>query len=249
MKRETLAMVILGGALIAGSLFTVYKALDYRSHVNYFLDKYTNVVSEFSGRRVYANDNLRLINEGTSAKRVVFMGDQIVETWDLARYFKGFKAINRGITGQRLSGFILRIRPDALDLRPRAVVIQFSSYNFRPWNSVKEIEDYVMDLTDLISANGIEPILTTVIPVRKGFDYYRSEQFEPYPVADSIMYFNNWLTHFCLDRGYSLIDFHKTLADENGHLPEKLSIDNTHLNEAGFKRLASATNTELADLR
>ncbi len=44
--------------MAAACVYVTFKALDYRRHVNYFLDKYTNVVSEFSGRAKYAGPTL-----------------------------------------------------------------------------------------------------------------------------------------------------------------------------------------------
>jgi lysophospholipase L1-like esterase len=232
-------------SLIGASIYIGYRALGYRRHVNYFLEKYTFVVEGFSGRQKYAEDNLRMVATAGHRDRVVFIGDQIIESWPLDRYFTEFEAVNRGITGQWLAGFVLRLRPDVLELKPRAAVIQFSSYNFRPQNVVAETKDYVANITELCRYHGVEPVLTTVIPVRENEDVYRSEGFEPYFVADTLDLFNDWLRGYCRENGLALIDFFAALADDKGYLPTELSIDNTHLTEAGFQRLAEATRPVL----
>lgn len=249
MRKHTLIMaaaVAVSLSLIGASIYIGYKALGYRRHVNYFLDKYTFVVEGFSGRQRYAEDNLRLAATAGEHDRVVFIGDQIIESWPLERYFTEFEAVNRGITGQWLAGFVLRLRPDVLDLKPRAAVIQFSSYNFRPQNSVVEIKDYVANIAELCRYHGIEPVLTTVIPVRENENIYRAEGFEPYFVADTLGVFNDWMRGYCRENSLALIDFNAALADDRGYLPAELSIDNTHLTEAGFQRLAEATGPALA---
>lgn len=250
MRRESVFLVIVSSIflmLIGACLYVAYKAFDYRRHVNYFLDKYTNVVSEFSGRQRYAADDSRLAGK-TNPRRIVFLGDQIIESWDLQKYFGNYEAVNRGITGQRLSGFILRLRPDVLELKPRAVLIQFSSYNFRPQGSVKEVKDFIVDISQLCSCNDVEPILTTVIPVRENEDVFEEEGFKSYVVADTLREFNAWLVEYCRQMGFRLVDFDKALADDKGYLPGELSIDNTHLNQNGFARLAETTLRALKDL-
>ena len=103
--------------MAAACIYVTFKALDYRRHVNYFLDKYTSVVSEFSGRAKYAEANKPLAASETKPDRIVFLGDQIFESWKLDSDFPPYEAINRGVTGQWLSGFLLRLRPDVLELR------------------------------------------------------------------------------------------------------------------------------------
>ena len=248
MKRGMIIAISVAILIMGISLYVSYKALDYRRHVNYFLEKYTNVVSEFSGRAKYSVENQKLAVDVPQPRRIVFMGDQIIEGWELDRYFKSYEAVNRGITGQRLAGFLMRLRPDVIELRPRAVVIQFSSYNFRPQGTVKEVQDYLISLAELCRCNGIEPILTTVIPVLQEHDTYSSDEYKPYAVSDTLANFNSWLREYCRANDYRLIDFNKTLANENGFLSENLCIDNTHLNRDGFDRLAPVTLDVLEEL-
>ncbi len=113
---------------------------------------------------------------------------------------------------------------------------------------IKEIQDNVADLAELCRFNQVEPILTTVIPVRKNRDVFNSDAFEPYSVSDSLAKFNSWLRDFCVQNGYRLADFNRALADSNGFLPGELSIDNTHLNEAGSGRLRDAVLEAISGL-
>jgi hypothetical protein len=137
---------------LVGNLFAVYaaiKALEYRRHINEFLYKYTYVVEEFSGRKNFANANRRLLEEGTSERRVVFLGAQGPAGWGRVRFLPGVDGINPGISGQWMAGFLLRFRPDVVELAPRAVVIEISSYSFRPENSIEELQDYLITLADI----------------------------------------------------------------------------------------------------
>ena len=72
-----------------------------------------------------------------------------MEEWPLANYFPGDETINRGVTGQRLAGFLLRFRPDVAELKPQYVVIEVGSYNFRPNTDPRENFDYVVTLAEV----------------------------------------------------------------------------------------------------
>ena len=218
---------------LIGNLFIVYvaiKALEYRAHINEFLDKYTYVVDEFSRRDRYADENKSLVSDTLISGRVVFLGTQVTERWDLKRYFPDFETINRGIFGQRVSGFLLRFRPDVIELGPQAVVIEVSSYNFRPESSVREIEEYMASMIDLARANGITPIPATIIPPIKD-----SSVWGNYYLVDSLGKYNSWLRDYCVGKNIDCADFNHALADSEGYLPDGLAAGAIDLNEDGYK--------------
>ena len=233
---------------IIGNLFIVYvafKALDYRRHVNYFLDKYTNVVEEFAGRKNFAMENQILVSGKNMGNRVVFLGSQITHGWNLSKYFSEYEAINRGISGQRAAGFLLRFRPDIVELNPKAAVIEFSSYNFRPENTMKELEDYIACMVDIARQNGIEPLLTTIVPVREDF---KSEIEVPYNVQDSLQVFNRWLFNYCHESGVRLMDFASVLANDKGYLREEFSTGQITLSPAGYDKISAAVSAALKEI-
>jgi alpha-L-fucosidase len=235
MKSYLKAILIISLILNVAAIYTIFRAAGYRRSANLYLDKYTHVVSEFSGRSRYEADNRMLVSEEQARNRLVFMGSQITENWDLDHYFEEFEAINRGISGQRLAGYLLRFMPDVIELEPKAAVIEFSSYNFRPQNSLDELKDYIVSIATLARYNGIQPVLTTVIPVRQELD-----MFDSYSVSDSLNRFNDWLKEYCLENEYLLADFNHVLSNERGFLAEEYSIDNTHLTDVGYDRISRA---------
>jgi lysophospholipase L1-like esterase len=236
-----LVISLLGNLTI---VYVGYKALEYRDHINYFLDKYTQVVDEFSGREVYekANDSLR--TDDRVDNRIVFIGTQLVQNWDLDRYFTEYEAINRGIGGQLLAGFPLRFRPDVIELSPEAVIIEVSSYNFRPNNSVKQIQDYVADMAELAAAHSIVPVLTTVIPPRSDYSVY---EHEDYAVKDSVILYNEWLVSLAAASGFKLADFYLTVTDDDGFLRDDLSVSRVDLNQRGYELISQVVLEILQD--
>jgi lysophospholipase L1-like esterase len=240
--KFVLVASLIGNLLI---VYVAYKALDYRSHVNYFLDRYLYEASGFSGRSIYAEDNNRLRGLENSGKRVVFLGSQIAQGWNLPKYFGHWESVNRGISGQRIGGYLLRFRPDVIELGPKAVVIEVSSYNFRPENTIREIEDYIMSLTELAKIHRIVPILTTVVPVRRDFD---AGLEVPYEVQDSLKQYNAWLKEYCGGNDLKLVDFFGALSDQDGYLRPEYSASQIQLSPAGYDTISIITNEALKEI-
>ena len=243
MSRKWKIILILSLVANLSIVYVGYKALEYRAHINHFLDKYLLVTAELSGRAVFESENQPLQSDSTVENRIVFFGTQVIRDWDLNRYFADFEASNRGIGGQRVAGYILRLRPDVIELKPKAVLIEVSSYNLRPESSVREVTDYVASLAELARLHNIEPLLTTGIPLRKGAD-----DFGDYVVMDSLRIYNQWLKDFCRDNNYYLVDFTSVLADSEGFLKPELSANVVEPNDLGYERMAEATRKVLEQL-
>ena len=241
--RFVLIISLIGNLTIA---YVGYKTYEYRSHINYWLDKYLYVVDEFSERDQYVAANVTLQSDTTVAGRVVFFGTQVTLNWPLDQYFPGYETINRGVDGQRAAGFLLRFRPDVIALHPQAVVIEVSSYNFRPNTTAREMLDYVASMAELARCNGIEPILTTVIPPRAEYEVYEHPE---YHVADTAAMYSGWLKDYAAAHGFPVVDWAKAVEDDKGFLRHDLSFDLVDLNDSGYAAISAATNAVLAEIK
>jgi len=232
--------------LNAGAVYVAIKAYEYRNHINEFRDKYLAVIDEFSGRELYAEENIALRSDSVIDNRVVFFGTQVIRRWNLEAAFPGYEAINRGVPYQRAAGFPLRFKPDVLELKPRAVLIETSSYNLRPHQPSDELKDYLTVLVDLARYHKIEPVLATMIPPRA--DSALVYEYKECKLLDSIRVFNAWMRAYCDEYGVAYVDFHKALADADGFLPKELSVGAIDPNEVGYDRLATAVREVLSGL-
>lgn len=254
MSRRWKVVLVLS---LVGNLFIVYvayKALDYRAHVNVFLDKYTGLVANLSGRAEYADANTQLGSPIEPNCRVVFFGSQVIKEWDLGKYFINIEAVNRGVDHQRIAGMLLRFRQDVLDLSPRAVVIEVSSYHFRPTRTLHEIEDYVASMVDLARAHNIEPILTTVIPPRSGAPDEIAEELGDYALMDSLTAYGIWLESYCSPGGekspdgVKCVDIRSALSDSSGFLRSDVSAGAIDPNDEGYRLMSAVLVSELDQL-
>ncbi len=226
---KTLLVVSL--VLNIGAIYVGVKAWEYRSHINHFLEKYTRVVHEFSGRHEHLENNQGLKSDTTVPGRVVFVGTQVTAGWPLQQSFPDIEPINRAVEGQRLAGFLLRFYSDVIKLGPEAVVVEISSFQFRPQYSVEENREWTLTMIDLAQKNGTLPVIPTVIPPRSGTEL---EEFGQYKIADSVRVFNNWLRTELVRRELPICDFAQVLVDSTGGLAVDYSTSAVDINEKGY---------------
>lgn len=237
--------MLLGLSLVAniGVIYVAYKAIEYRGHINFFLDKYTNVVKEFSNRDVWEKANSEIGPPRPNRPRVVFLGTQVTSRWNLAESFPEYEIVNRAVPHQRLSGFLLRFRPDVVELRPWAVVIEISSYNLRPESSIRELTDYITMLADLARSNGIHPVLSTAVPPRDG-----NTGLGDYDLHDSLKVYNSWIRKFADSANLPLADFDTALAETDGFMADSLSYEMIDPNLAGMSRMSAVVSEALSKI-
>lgn len=226
-------MLVISLVCNLGIIYVAQKALEYRGHINEWLDKYVNVVEEFSGRQYYHIDNERLKSAVPVPDRIVFFGTQLIKSWDVQASFSDYEAINRGIPGQRAAGMLLRFYPDVIELKPRAVVLEVSSYNLRIPQSLMEIQDYFISLVDLARQNDIIPVALTMLPIMADSAFIFEN--DDYKIADSISAYNAWLIEYCNRNDILLSDQFSPLADSLGFLNRQFAHDAINPNRAGYE--------------
>ena len=100
---------------------------------------------------------------------------------------------------------------------------------------MKEIQDYVTSMSLLAKANGIEPIIGTVIAPVENLELDNN-----YRIKDSLQIFNQWLRTNAAGDKWQVVDFNKVLCDEDGYLKKDLSSDIIDPNEKGYHLMAEA---------
>lgn len=186
------------------------------------------------GRYRGANQELGAPKSGE--QRVVFMGDSITDMWQLPQYFPGKPYVNRGISGQTTSQMLVRFRQDVVDLKPSVVVILAGTNDIAGNSgpiSLEEIERNYASMADLAHANGINVVLSSILPVHNYT--LKSKLFFSERSPEKIVALNQWLKQYAGDQGYVYLDYFSAMVDERGSLKKDLADDGLHPNEAGLK--------------
>lgn len=208
-------------------------------HFQAILDAQTQVAAAREADR----HNLKRYKEANSklpppgkAPRVVFMGDSITDFWRLNEYFGARDFINRGISGQVTEQMLMRFKQDVLDLRPKVVVLLAGTNDISRGVPVKVIEDNISMMADMATANKIEVVLASILPVS---DYHKDvkasyEMTKTRPL-ETINEINRWIKGYCDRKHYIYLDYFAAMVDSAGQLKAELADDGLHPNATGYR--------------
>ena len=184
------------------------------------------------------NKSLGLPEKGE--QRVVFMGNSITEGWPNKdpEYFENPNYINRGIGGQTTPQMLLRFRADVIDLEPKVVVILAGTNdiagNTGPM-TLEEIRGNIISMAELAKANGIQVIISSVLPA---YDYAWKPGLEP---NIKIPKLNAMLKEYAENNDFLYLNYFTAMADDRNGLPIELAEDGVHPTKEGYmimKKLA-----------
>lgn len=117
----------------------------------------------------YSADNETAKNLPQEQRRVVFFGNSITDVWAQIHpeFFKSNGYIGRGISGQTTYKYIVRLREDVINLKPKYVVIGGAindiAENTNPYNEDITMGN-IITIVELLKANKIKPIIAGVLP-------------------------------------------------------------------------------------
>ena len=169
--------------------------------------------------------------------RVVFMGNSITIGWldKVPEFFEGKPYINRGISGQTTPQMLLRFRQDVIALRPKVVVI-LAGVNDIAGNTgpmtLEQIMDNLKSMAELALANGIEPVLSSVLPA---YDFPWRPGLEP---GRKVPALNAMIREYAVTRDLVYLDYFTAMADDRPGLDKTLATDEVHPTVKGYQMMA-----------
>ncbi len=186
----------------------------------------------------YKASNEKLLAQPADENRVVFMGNSITEGWT-SSFFENPSYINRGIGGQTTPQMLLRFRQDVIALQPKVVLILAGTNdiagNTGPM-TLEEIRDNILSMVELAEANGICPIVCSVLPA---YDYPWRPGLAP---NIKIPKLNTMLKNIADQKGVQYLDYFNAMADDRNGLPSALTTDEVHLTKEGYEVLSKMAN-------
>lgn len=190
---------------------------------------------QFYLQKVY---QFRRENEDIAPGGVVFIGNSIIEAFDLEQYFPGVYAVNRGITGDRIGlgtdgGILKRMNESCYALKPSKVFIMVGINDLGDRRrAVEELGEGYGKIVKCIldSFPDIEIYVHSILPT--GGVYSRLN-----PAIDSL---NTILQNLC-DSLYlqhyqiKYIDLHQQFSNEQGKIKPELTIEGLHLKNIAYQ--------------
>jgi lysophospholipase L1-like esterase len=203
--------------------------------------------------RDWANlSRYREANKTVTRADVVFMGDSITDFWQQPRFggfFPGKNYVDRGISAQTTSQMLLRMRPDVIALKPKAVVILAGTNdvagNTGPMSD-EDIEGNLASMAELATANGIKVILSSITPV-SGYHIAAGgpPQTTRRPVP-RILKLNEWMRAYAAAHKHVYLDYYSKMIDATGMLKTEFSADDLHPTSDGYAVMAPLAEAAIA---
>jgi lysophospholipase L1-like esterase len=188
--------------------------------------------SDWAQLLLYREENRRLPPPGAARPRVVFYGDSITQSWDLAGPgLDALEVLNRGISGQTTPQMLVRFRQDVVELKPAVVHILAGTNDFAGNTgptSLEAIEDNLSSMVEIAAANHIVVVLASVLPT---VDYPWHRGQEP---AARIVALNDWMRAYAQRHGLVYADYYAATVDARGGFRAALADDGVHPNRAGY---------------
>lgn len=181
----------------------------------------------------YSEANLELAVGGVCPD-VVFMGNSITDGWASrhSAFFTGNNYIGRGISGQVTAQMLARFRADVIDLAPKAVVILAGTNDIahnQGFISLHNIAGNIISMAQLARANGIEPVICSVLPA---YEYPWRKEITQVPAK--VRALNAMLREWARANECVYVDYFSAMADERDGLPANLASDGIHPTSAGY---------------
>lgn len=180
----------------------------------------------------YKGANSELIK---SEKMVVFIGNSITEGWVNTHpdFFTDNNYVGRGIGGQTSPQLLLRFRRDVIDLNPVAVVINIGTNDIAENTGKYDAEftlENIKSMAELAHANGIQVILSAVLPVG---EYPWRKEIKNVP--QQIDALNAAIKAYAQCKGFRYIDYNTPMRNDTGGLIEAYGYDGVHPNAKGYE--------------
>jgi len=206
----------------------------FASYILSFFCSTTVFAQDWGQLKYFEKENKLLIAEGKVENRVVFIGNSITEGWSNAfpDFFSKNAYINRGISSQTTPQMLLRFRADVIDLQPRVVVILAGTNDIAQNTgpiTLKQIMDNIKSMAELADANGINVVLSSVLPA---FDYPWRRGLSPNTKIPAL---NALLKTYAVEKGFVYLDYFKAMNDGNNGLQSGYTYDGVHPNTSGYE--------------
>ncbi len=179
--------------------------------------------------------NTQIVGTFQWTNRVVFLGNSITQGWREKRpeFFTENGFVGRGINGQTSGEMLARMQQDVIDLHPQIVVILAGTNDIaqnQGYISMEDILGNIDSMCKLAKANHIQPVLCSLLPVRR---FYWNERINDVPAL--IKQMNGMIGEYAQANSIPFVDYWSKMVSEDGGLLSGLSDDDVHPTIAGYQ--------------
>ncbi|MCF7825431.1 MAG: hypothetical protein K9M55_03765 [Candidatus Marinimicrobia bacterium] len=173
------------------------------------------------------NDQFNQELDSIAPHGVVFLGNSIIEGFDLNHYFPGAHLINRGIVGDHMDGLIERLNNSAVALNPQRLFLMIGINDIGDRRDDAYLKSMFVILLDTLQKElpETEIFVHSILPT--------TSRWKNCPPAQ-IKRINGFLAALALEREVQFINLYPDYLSGLEYLNPELTQDGLHLNVAGY---------------
>lgn len=183
----------------------------------------------------YRRENKKLKNQS-----IVFFGDSITDRCELAKFYPGINALNRGISGNTTVDLLNRIQVSVFDANPSMIVLLIGINDMmNVHRTAKETAVHYEEILKLLREKykDIPIVCQSVYP---GYDAEKNNVnkgiiFPLKYLANEIIELNGYIKELCEKYHCTYADIHLHLKEDDNTMNPAYSDDGCHPNEEGYK--------------
>ncbi len=234
-----LAVACLIGAQKAPDCAASLAALEQR------VEAQRHLLWDWAGLIRYGSENTEVPKPKATEDRVVFLGDEILESWGQGAtpFFPGKPYFNRGIKSQTTAQMLVRFRQDVIKLQPKVVVLMAGTNDVASIDSPitqQMTAENVTSMVELAKANNIRVVLASITPICDC--YTKRSALRPF---GKIIGVNNWLKDYAAQSGSVYLDYYSALG-QGRNLKKEFTSDGVLLNDAAYAVMAPLAESAIA---
>lgn len=185
------------------------------------------------------NNNLKYeINKvNRNYTNYLFLGDSITEVYDLDKYYKAYKVVNSGISGDQTNNIYDNLNKRAYIYNPSTIFLLIGTNDFEHGKTneeiVKKIEDIIYEIN--LNLPNAKVYLESIYPVNNTNDEKINKEMVGERDNNRIKDVNKSLKKYCNNKNCTYLDIYDLLKDSDGNLKLEYTKDGLHMSSKGYE--------------
>jgi len=187
---------------------------------------------------VYCKKRLEEIKQQEIEKnQIVFVGDCLVERFDLPKTYEGYKLYNHGIEGDTTKQLLSTLYKRVIKYKPAAVVVSIGGHDLRAHTKVKEIYERIIEVVETIKKRSKDTAIYvfSVVPVNIAHEPFINREIVEEINNIDVELLNYYLKNYARKHHITYIDITKELKNDFNQLTLSYTVDGFHLNQKGYQ--------------
>lgn len=222
----------------------------------YIRPGYLSQVIRADERRMEFDCRNQIVVQKECPVDIVFIGDSIIQMWELSAYFQQFplRILNRGIGGDRTASLLHRFRADAVQLKPKMVVmmagindawdLEFDNWKQEQGRDLEEILEEALSnmegILQIASKEAFQTVLCSILPTCMDWTNHEQER------KRYVQLYNRGLKSLAETYEAHFVDFYPAFTEKDGcSLKREWSLEGLHPNVFGYDKMAEILKQEV----